>query len=476
LDEPNNLKSPAHHVERPLLPLPDKIRTATMKPGDVFTDSTLGLSIRFNGYLGGAIGAGPGACSVSIANLESLPPPPLRHIRFAGGIVLNPGQLKDSTSIPLDVGLNRTPINLPPDPAGSGVPLPVPVEPPWVGHDNPVLVRVNNQSPGPVENVQVGVSASQPAVITDRCSSGTVSPTLGTSTIPSIPAASSALSSLDWTPGPDAGSVSFDVTATGPGNQISTSSRFAFQFHHPGKQDKKERGIRTLLKLSLDSGCPASESFSILPAVQLPGWQVLVSPSSVSLDPGQDETIKIRVIPPPSAEVGDHAEIPILVRKYQAMLTLEPDATDNPPNLFMQPGVHLNPVGAFTILARVTGGPGSIALTAPRTGLVNSPLSVSGSISPSVPNSPISIEYRPPSGHTIAHIVQTDTSGGYSDNITPDQAGPWKVQSRWPGDNAHDPVESLQSTVVEKCNNRDNGKDKDHLKPDCKVKDKGKGS
>ena len=454
--------APAHHVERPLLPLPDKIGTATMKPGDTFSVPVLGLSVRFNGYTGGTIGAGPGACSVSIANLESLPPPPLRHIRFKGSVVLNQGlgQLKDSTSVPLDVGLNNRPVDVPLTAAGN--PLPIPVEPPWVGHDNPVLVRVNNQSTGPVENVQVGVSMNQPAIITDVCGSGPAPPTLGTAVIPSIPSASSMLTSLDWTPRLP-GSVSIDVTATGPGNQINTSSRFAYQFHHLNKLDK---GMSTLLKLALALNCSTPETLFIVPAVQLPGWQVSVSPSSLSLNPGQNDMVNILVVPPPSAEVGDHAEIPIVVRKFEAMLPLESDSTGNPPNLFMLPGVHLNTVGAFTILARMTGGPGSITLTIPRTGQANAPVPVSGSISPGLPNSPISIEYRSPSGHTLTHIVQTDAAGGYSDSIAPDEIGHWRVQSRWPGDNAHDPVESKLSAFLVKCNNMENGKDKS--KDKCK--------
>jgi hypothetical protein len=457
--------APAHHIERPLLPS-DKIGTATLKPGDTFSDPTLGLSVRFNGYLGGAIGT-VGACSVSIANLESLPPPPLRRIRFAGSAVLNPGlgQLKESTSIPLDVGLNHTPVNVPLDPATAGVPLPVPVEPPWVGHDNPVLVRVNNQSPGPVENVQVGVSVSQPAMITDTCGSGPPPPTLGTAAISSIPPASSMLSSLDWTPDKP-GSVSIDVTATGPGNQINTSSRFAFQFHH---LNTLSRGISTRLNLALASNCSVPESLFIASATSVPGWQILVSPPSVSLNPGQHNMVNIQVIPPPSAEVGDHAEIPILVRKFEAMLP-GPD-----PNLIV-PGVHFNALGALTILARVTGGPGSITLNVPGTSLVNSLVLISGAMSPGISNSPISIEYRSPSGHTMTHIVQANGTGGYSDSITPGELGHWTVQSRWPGDNAHDPVESaprkfiVYATSKEKCKGKHMNKDKD----ECKSKDKNK--
>ena len=199
--------APAHHIERPLSPS-DQNLTATLKPGDTFTDSELGLSVRFNGYLGFG---GPRQCSVSIANLESLPPPPHRRIRFAGGVILNPslGQLQDSISIPADVTLNNL---IAPSPA---VQLPIPVEPPWVGHDNLILVRVHNRSSGPIQDVQVGVSPNQPAIVTDTCGSPPASPATGAS-IPVIPAASSELAALDWTPG-QLGSVSLDVTAIGPG-------------------------------------------------------------------------------------------------------------------------------------------------------------------------------------------------------------------------------------------------------------------
>jgi hypothetical protein len=428
--------APAHHIERPLFP-DDHIGAATLKPGDTFSDHMLGLSVRFNGYITPIIGeldtGAPPLCSISIAHETELPPPPFfRRIQFAGNFVLNRslGQAGDSTSIPVDVAFNNLIDAVP------MVTLPVPVEPPWVGHDNSILVRVHNRSSGPIQDVRIGASANQPATITDTCGAGPPTSTMET-LIPTISSASSALANMDWIP-TQSGSVSIDVSAEGPGNQINTSSRFSFQFHH---LDTLGRGINTQLKLKRDFNC-MPESLFIAPAVQFPGWQVLVSPSSVFLNPGEDETVNIRVIPPPSAEVGYHAEIPVVVTKLATRFPYLPS-----PDI-IAPGTHFETLGALTILARVTGGPASSTLNVPDTALVNTPVPVSGAISPGSANSPITIEYRSPSGQVIVHIVKTNAAGGYSDTITPVDLGPWTVQSRWPGDNEHDPVESLPNTFL----------------------------
>ena len=124
--------------------------------------------------------------------------------------------------------------------------------------------------------------------------------------------------------------------------------------------------------------------------------------------------------------------------------------SDDEPANFMEPYVHVMTVGSLTILARVTNGPGTIHLNAPDQRAVNSALGISGTITPSDAASPITIEYRPPSGQSITRIVQTDGNGAYTDTFTPTTLGTWKVQSWWPGDNAHDPVESSTRTIAVK--------------------------
>lgn len=424
--------APAHHVERALLPY-DHIGSATLKPGDTFSVPILGLSVRFNGYVGAA-GRGANPCSISIANLEPLPPPSSRFIRFAGSVVLDPqyGQLSDSASIPVDVGLGSSIAAVP------AVQLPIPVVSPWVGHHNPVLVRVHNRSMGPVEDVKVRVTASQPAVVSDTCGAGFGRPALN-GVIRRIGPASSGVASLDWMPA-ESGSVSLDVTATGPANQIDASSRFAFEFHHA---ETLGRGQVTRFGVALDPGCPAPESLEVAPAIQIPGWQVLVSPSSIALGPGEKAMVDVRVVPPPTARVGEHAEIPIVVQR----LGTDFPYTGDDPNL-IAPGVHFDALGALTILARVTGGPGKIRLEVPPEGRLDRRVTIFGGVTPGAEGSPVTVEYRSPSGGAFSHVVRTNADGFYRDSIAPEESGRWTVQARWPGDDSHDPVESPAEVVL----------------------------
>jgi hypothetical protein len=457
--------APAHHVERTLLPT-DQLANATLKPGQTFTDSVLGLSVRFNGYVG--VGdTGISRCGVSIANLVSLPPLQNRFIRFAGSTVLNGlAQALDTGSISSDIALNDV---IAADPK---VVVPIPVVTPWIGHANPILVRVHNRSTGPVEDVSVMVSVYQPAVITDTCGAKSTGPNLGTVTLDSILAGSSALAAINWTPRQE-DSVGLEATATGPANQIHTTSRFAFQFHH---QDNAGRPVRTQFKIASDLSCLASngadmasmaETYFVGPAVSLPGWGVEVSPPSVTLMPGQDAVITVLVTPPPKAQKGQHAEIPVVVRMAKQMLMDTRTIPANTP-ANITPGVHYMAMGAITILARVTAGPGSVSLNCtqadtdkdhknadtdkdhkdqPCVGHVGDALELSGAVSPESANSPLIIEYRSPKREVTTHVVMTDANGEYHDSIQPKEKGSWLVQSRWSGGDANDPTESAARKV-----------------------------
>ena len=267
----DNPGAPAHHVERTLLPI-DQLGNATLKPGQTFSDSVLGLSIRFNGYVGGD--SQIQQCSVSIANQESLPSPQQKSIRFAGSAVLNGvAQALDTASISSDIALNQLIT------ADSKVELPIPVVAPWPRHTNRILVRVHDRSKGSVENITVAVGVQQPAVITNTCGANQTIANLGTVELDRIARGSSALAALDWKAAEDE-SASLEATATGPSNQIHTTSRFAFQFHH---QDSAAAGIRTQFKVASDPRCMMAETYFVAPAVSLPGWGVEVSPSVLSL-------------------------------------------------------------------------------------------------------------------------------------------------------------------------------------------------
>jgi hypothetical protein len=424
---------PAHHVERPLSPS-DQIETATLKPGDSFSSG--GLSVKFDGYVPDT---SPAQCKVSVANNPRKPIIPPPFLQYGGYMSLDgPVQPGDSVSIATDIALNNLLA------ANSVISLPIPVTPVWVEHQNLLSVRVHNRTPAAAAKVSVAVSASQPAVITDLCDSAATSPTLATVVLPSVAAGSSAVAHFPWSPGnPD--SVSISATATGPANQITASSSFAYQFHHLGNQ---AGGIASTFLVAENDRCMMPETYYVGPAVQIPGWQVSVVPQIVSLNPGESKPVSVEVVPPASAQAGQHAEIPIVVMMQMLM---GPSGNQHGSMASGNPaGLHYMTVGALSILARVTSGPGAIQLNVSDQGSVNFPLRVSGAITPADAASPITIEYRSPSGKTTTHVVVTNANGAYTDTFTPTQAGNWTVQSWWPGDSAHDPVESSISTIVVK--------------------------
>ncbi|KAE8756113.1 hypothetical protein FSO04_30890 [Paraburkholderia madseniana] len=438
--------APAHHVERTLFPA-DQLTNATLKPGQTFSDSVLGLSIRFNGYVGGD--AKVRQCSVSIAHLESLPPPQQRIIRFAGSAILNGlAQTQDTASISSDIAINDL-ID-----ADARVRVPIPLVPPWTGHKNQIFVRVHDRSTGAVDNVNVGVSVQQPAVIANVCAAAPKRPNLGTVNLKQLVAGSSALAELEWTTA-KVGSVSVEAVASGPANRIHTSTRFAFQFHH---QDIERGGVRTQFKIASDPSCMMPETYFVAPAVSLPDWKVQAMPSAVTLKPGQDAVITVLVTPPAKRRPGQHAELPVVVRMQQQMLTdTGRIPKDTPANLI--PGVHYMALGAITILAKVTAGPGSVDLHCkqkqgddsgqldPCIGHIDRPLAIRGAVSPKSANSPTIVEYRSPSGTVITHLVLTDENGNFRDSVVPQDRGRWKVQARWSGGEMNDPTESSTMNV-----------------------------
>jgi hypothetical protein len=474
--------APAHHVERALLPS-DTLGTATLKPGQEFSDPLLGLAVRFNGYTGTALAGGIPQCSVSVASNAPLPPLNRRIIRFAGSVELNPRiHALDTASISSDIALNGV---LAASPHVDSI---VPLAAPWPGHANPVVVRVHNRSTGPIDQVTVAVDLRYPAVISDACGSvtpgmpamgmagmmagrsdgargmdtGTVAEdmSLGGATgknmwpqvavVRDIAAASSAVTALEWTPRSDQ-SVSLDATAIGPANQIHTSSRFAFQFHDP---QNRGREIRSQFKVASSAHCMTPQTYYIGPAASVPGWSVDVFPSTVTLQPGAEADVTVAVTPPEGAKPGQSARIPIVVHAPMQML---PDASliaaNTPPNF--TPGVHYMSIGAMTVLARVTAGPGSVSLGCRNAEngadgaehpncdyRVSDHLTIGGNVSPAVLSSSLDIEYRSPDGKATTHVVFTDADGHFVDSLRTHERGAWRIQARWSGGDANNPTES----------------------------------
>jgi hypothetical protein len=275
-----------------------------------------------------------------------------------------------------------------------------------------------------------------------------------------IAAASSGVAALEWTPRSDQ-SVSLDATATGPANQIHTSSRFAFQFHDPRNRGRE---IRSQFKVASSAHCVTPQTYYIGPAASVPGWNVDVLPSTVTLQPGAEAEVTVAVTPPEGAKPGQSAQIPIVVRAPMQML---PDTSlvvaNTPPNF--TPGVHYMSIGGMTVLARVTAGPGSVSLGCRNAEngadgseqpeweqrkcdyRVGDHLTVGGNVSPAVLSSSLDIEYRSPDGKATTHVVFTDAEGRFVDSWQTRKRGAWRIQARWSGGDANNPTESRAIVV-----------------------------
>jgi hypothetical protein len=238
--------APPIHMERPIFPF-DAIANATLKPGDIWTYNPWGLSVRFNGYTDG------GGCSVSVASLATLPPAPSRKVRFAGSVtppwVSQPGK----STISADIGLDGLVFGAP------FIGGPLPVNSLWPGHNNPVTVRVHAATPGTISNVNVGVKMSQPAVVASHCD--VLPATTMSASIPEIPAAGNASTTMNWIAG-TSGSVSVEAVATAPGNQALATTAYAYQFHHA---DALFNGQTTQFMVAADSSCGAPDMLYIRP-------------------------------------------------------------------------------------------------------------------------------------------------------------------------------------------------------------------
>ncbi len=91
--------------------------------------------------------------------------------------------------------------------------------------------------------------------------------------------------------------------------------------------------------------------------------------------------------------------------------------------------------------------PSTLSLSCPGKGQVGTSFSVSGTLSPAHANTPVSVEYRPPSDAATTHTANTDANGNYADAITPTQSGSWTIQAHWTGDLDHQASDSPTCTT-----------------------------
>ena len=86
--------------------------------------------------------------------------------------------------------------------------------------------------------------------------------------------------------------------------------------------------------------------------------------------------------------------------------------------------------------------PASIGLACPTTGHRGKPVRVSGTVRPSHVKAPVEVEFRSVASGNRILLANTDRLSHYTADITPDKAGRWRIQARWPGDRDHQAAES----------------------------------
>ena len=69
--------------------------------------------------------------------------------------------------------------------------------------------------------------------------------------------------------------------------------------------------------------------------------------------------------------------------------------------------------------------------------LLGDPLTVSGSIEPSVSGANVTLTYMDPDGSSITRHINTEADGSYSDTYEPPEVGLWRVEASWGGDLGH---------------------------------------
>jgi endonuclease YncB( thermonuclease family) len=82
---------------------------------------------------------------------------------------------------------------------------------------------------------------------------------------------------------------------------------------------------------------------------------------------------------------------------------------------------------------------------------IGNDVSVSGAISPAIPDVPVTLQYTAPNASIITCIVTTSSDGSFADTLHPDAAGGWNVGALWTGDAIYDEAVStfVAITVIE---------------------------
>lgn len=85
---------------------------------------------------------------------------------------------------------------------------------------------------------------------------------------------------------------------------------------------------------------------------------------------------------------------------------------------------------------------------APGEVVIGDPVTVTGSIEPSVPGATITLTCTEPDGATLLRTVTAGPSGAYRDEYEPSETGRWTVEASWEGDPGHEASESQPREFV----------------------------
>jgi len=101
------------------------------------------------------------------------------------------------------------------------------------------------------------------------------------------------------------------------------------------------------------------------------------------------------------------------------------------------------------VVLSVVKGTTSISLQVARATVTKGEsIELSGSLMPSLPSITITITYAKPSGTSVTHSVTTDSNGKFSDSISADETGNWRITASWPGNEAYEGSSTTATVTV----------------------------
>ncbi|MGC8935033.1 MAG: hypothetical protein ACP5LN_07755, partial [Thermoproteota archaeon] len=101
------------------------------------------------------------------------------------------------------------------------------------------------------------------------------------------------------------------------------------------------------------------------------------------------------------------------------------------------------------VVLSVVKGTTSISLQVARATITKGEsIELSGSLTPPLSSIKITITYIKPSGVSVTHSVTTDSSGKFSDSISTDETGNWKITASWPGNEAYEGSSATATVTV----------------------------